>query len=188
MGLQNASEQPTSSQAAGASSEPVGLAAGRPRSYSLDFFGHGPLSSPAEPEARAKPAAGRRGAGLVLIVDDSQIAREMYSEYLAHRGFWAVTAPDGEASIPLAHNLKPDVIVMDLAMPRLDGVSAIRRLRQSALTRRIPVILLTGHAVQAIQQGALEAGVDVFLTKPCLPEDLEGHIQRLTHGRPSADS
>jgi len=71
---------------------------------------------------------------------------------------------------------------MDLAMPGLDGIGAIRRLKQLPQTRRIPVILLTGHAVQAIEQGALEAGAAAFLTKPCLPEDLEQHIQRLLAG------
>ena len=79
----------------------------------------------------------------------------------------------------MVHDLKPDVIVIDLAMPRLDGVSAIRRLKESPSAGRIPVILLTGHAMQAIQQGAMEAGADVFLTKPCLPEDLEDNVRRV---------
>jgi CheY-like chemotaxis protein len=118
----------------------------------------------------------------VLLVDDSQITREMYSEYLSFRGFSTVSAPDGEAAIAMAHSVKPNVIVMDLAMPRLDGVGAIRRLKESARTRRIPVILLTGHAVQAIQRGAIEAGADVFLTKPCLPEDLEANVRRVIEG------
>jgi two-component system, cell cycle response regulator DivK len=116
---------------------------------------------------------------MVLIVDDSESAREMYAEYLNYRGFWTITAPDGAASVPVAINVRPAVIVMDLAMPRLDGVGAIRQLKQHPRTRGIPVILLTGHAVQAIEQGALEAGAAAFLTKPCLPEDLEQHIQRL---------
>jgi CheY-like chemotaxis protein len=72
---------------------------------------------------------------------------------------------------------------MDLAMPRLNGISAVHRLKQDARTRDIPVIILTGYAFRAIQQGALEAGADVFLTKPCLPEDLERHVQSLLDRR-----
>ena len=101
----------------------------------------------------ARRPARTRGAGLVLIVDDSEDTRRIYSEYLNFRGFWTVTAPDGEVSIPMVHDLKPDVIVMDLAMPRLDGVSAIRRLKESPSAGRIPVILLTGHAMQVNPTG-----------------------------------
>jgi two-component system, cell cycle response regulator DivK len=169
--------------------EPAALAASpRPRGYTLREPEQRAPADFGVPQTRVRMSARARGAGLVLLVDDSQTAREMYSEYLNHRGFWTVTAPDGEASIPIALQLKPDVIVMDLAMPRLDGVSAIRRLKQSARTRRIPVILLTGYAMQAIQQGAMEAGADVFLTKPCLPEDLEQHVQRLIGRQPGSRS
>ena len=76
--------------------------------------------------------------------------------------------------------MNPDVIVMDLAMPKMDGISATRRLKAHRRTRHIPVILLTGYPYQAIERGALEAGVAVFLTKPCLPEDLERHVSELS--------
>jgi two-component system cell cycle response regulator DivK len=81
----------------------------------------------------------------------------------------------------LAQTLRPDVIVMDVAMPRLNGITATSRLRHDPRTRRIPVIVLTGHVFHAIEQGALEAGADAFLTKPCLPEDLELKIRQLLH-------
>ena len=90
-----------------------------------------------------------------------------------------LTAPDGDAAVQTAMAQRPDVIVMDLAMPRLNGISAVHRLKQDARTRNIPVIILTGYAFRAIQQGALEAGADVFLTKPCLPEDLERSVRDL---------
>jgi CheY-like chemotaxis protein len=80
----------------------------------------------------------------------------------------------------MALEYRPDVVVMDLAMPYVDGITAIRRLKMHPRTRRIPVILLTGYPSKAIQQGALEAGADVFLTKPCLPEDLERYVVQLT--------
>ena len=115
----------------------------------------------------------------VMVVDDSADTREMYGSYLGHRGFGVLTAPDGDAAVEMALAQRPDVIVMDLAMPRLNGISAVHRLKQHPTTRQIPVIILTGYAFRAIQQGALEAGADVFLTKPCLPEDLERHVRGL---------
>ena len=124
------------------------------------------------------PAGHSRAAG-VLVVDDTADVRELYAEYLTARGFRVATARDGEAGIAAATHSRPDVIVMDLSMPKLDGIQAIRRLKSDARTRKVPVILLTGYPYRAIEQGALEAGADAFLTKPCLPEDLESHVQRL---------
>ena len=126
---------------------------------------------------RPRPSA--RGAGFILIVDDSADTRELYATYLDSRGFSTLTAPDGEAAIEMARRLRPDVIVMDLAMPRLNGIKATERLKRDPRTGRIPVIILTGYPYRAIQQGALEVGADVFLTKPCLPEDLETHLRAL---------
>jgi CheY-like chemotaxis protein len=109
----------------------------------------------------------------------------MYTDYLTYRGLGVVSAGEAESGLALARALRPDVIVMDLAMPGLNGITATNRLKQDARTRRIPVIVLTGYAFRAIQHGALEAGADVFLTKPCLPEDLEAKIRELlpTAGR-----
>jgi CheY-like chemotaxis protein len=119
----------------------------------------------------------------ILVVDDSADTREMYGSYLGYHGFGVLTAADGDAAVEMALAQQPDVIVMDLAMPRLNGISAVHRLKQQPRTRSIPVIILTGYAFRAIQQGALEAGADVFLTKPCLPEDLERHVQSLLDRR-----
>jgi two-component system cell cycle response regulator DivK len=126
-----------------------------------------------------------RRSGLILIVDDSLHTREMYSDYLTHRGLAVVTAPDAQAGLELALAVRPDVIVMDLALPGLDGITATQRLKRDPRTRRIPVVVLTGYAFRAIQQGALEAGADAFLTKPCLPEDLEARLRDLLPGRPA---
>ena len=123
-----------------------------------------------------------RSGPIVLIVDDTADVRDLYREYLTARGFRVATAPDGDSGIAAARRYRPDVIVMDLAMPWVDGITAIRRLKADARTRNVPVILLTGHAYRAIDQGALEAGAAVFLTKPCLPEDLEAQIRRLQKG------
>jgi len=133
-------------------------------------------SGPGRQQARRSP---ERAAPIVLIVDDTADVRDLYREYLTARGFRVATAPDGDSGIAAALRYGPDVIVMDLAMPWVDGITATRRLKADARTRNVPVILLTGYAYRAIDQGALEAGAAVFLTKPCLPEDLEAQIRRL---------
>ena len=143
----------------------------RPRAHRIPTLG---LSRPEVSRFRVP-----RRAGLILIVDDSVHTRELYTEYLMYRGLAVMSAADAESGLALAHSLKPDVIVMDLAMPGLNGITATHRLRQDPRTRRIPIIVLTGYAFRAIEHGALEAGADAFLTKPCLPEDLESKIRRL---------
>lgn len=100
-------------------------------------------------------------------------------EFLKYRGIGVVAAPEGESGLALARTLRPDVIVMDISMPGVDGITATRRLRQDPRTHDIPIVVLTGYAFRAIEQGALEAGAEVFLTKPCLPEDLEARIREL---------
>jgi CheY-like chemotaxis protein len=117
-----------------------------------------------------------RRAGLVLIVDDSLHTRELYTEYLTYRGLGVVSAPEAETGLRLAETVRPDVIVMDVSMPGVNGITAMHRLRTNRLTRRIPIIVLTGYAFRAIEEGAIEAGAAAFLTKPCLPEDLERRI------------
>lgn len=126
----------------------------------------------------ASDEAGRWPGRLVLIADDSLDAREVYAAYLSYAGFGVYTAPDGEAAVNIAIQVRPDIIVMDLSMPKLDGVAATQRLKKHPHTRHIPVIMLTGFALGTVEQDALRAGVDVFLTKPCLPEVLEEHVRR----------
>jgi two-component system, cell cycle response regulator DivK len=120
-----------------------------------------------------------RRKSLILIVDDSADTREIYSACLTHSGYRVLTEPDGALGLHTAITHRPDVIVMDLSMPRLDGIDATRYLKRSHPTRGIPVIMLTGYPFEAINQEVLEAGVDVFLTKPCLPEELERNIRQL---------
>ena len=160
--------------------EPTRRAFNRPRPHRLPGLGEpGPA-----PSSRLRRE--RRRAGLVLIVDDSVHTRDLYTEYLTYRGLAVVGAPDAETALALAQSLRPDIIVMDIAMPGVNGITATHRLRQNPRTRRIPVIVLTGYAFRAIEQGALEAGADAFLTKPCLPEDLELKIRGLLGPRDDA--
>ena len=118
------------------------------------------------------------GRGAILIVDDTMDTRELYALYFRSTGFTVLTAHDGSSGVSLARDKRPDDIVMDLSMPGLDGIAATRQLKSDDRTRRTPVIILTGYPMRAIQNGALAAGADAFLTKPCLPEELEKHVQR----------
>ncbi len=108
----------------------------------------------------------------ILVVDDFQDNRAMYAEFLRYSGFDVVEAANGLEAIQQAASILPDVIVMDLSLPVLDGWEATRRLKRDATTRHIPVIALTGHALQGHLQDARDAGCDRVLAKPCLPEVL----------------
>lgn len=116
---------------------------------------------------------------LVLVVDDYQDAREMCSEYLTFSGFRVAEARDGFEALEKAFELRPDVILMDLSLPGMDGWEATRRLKKDDRTRKIPVIALTGHALAGHSDGAKQAGCDSFLTKPCLPDAMVAEVRRM---------
>jgi CheY-like chemotaxis protein len=122
---------------------------------------------------------------LVLLVDDYPDAREMYSEYLQFSGFDVVEASNGMEALQRAADEAPDIILMDLSLPVMDGWEATRRLKADARTSDIPVVALTGHALAGISEGAKQAGCDAFVTKPCLPEDLVREIRKVLD-QPSA--
>jgi CheY-like chemotaxis protein len=115
---------------------------------------------------------------LVLIVDDYAEGREICAEYLAFRGYRVATAEDGEDALDKTRTLRPDVIIMDLSLPRLDGWEATRRLKGDDSTRRIPIIALTAHALASARERAIAAGCDAVVTKPCPPQDLEAEVKR----------
>jgi two-component system cell cycle response regulator DivK len=116
---------------------------------------------------------------LVLVVDDFQDNREMYAEYLSYCGFRVIEAKNGKEAIEQAFAQSPNVIIMDLSLPVMDGWEATRRLKADGRTRSIPVIALTGHALQGHSKGALDAGCDAFVAKPCLPDQLVLEIKRM---------
>ena len=115
----------------------------------------------------------------VLLVDDYPDAREMYAEYLQFSGFDVVEATNGMEALQSAVDRKPDIILMDLSLPVMDGWEATRRLKADDRTASIPVVALTGHALAGISEGAKRAGCDAFVTKPCLPEDLVKEIRKI---------
>ena len=116
---------------------------------------------------------------LILVVDDYQDAREMYAEYLQFSGFRVAEARNGNEAVEQAFALKPDLILMDLSLPGMDGWEATRRLKADETTRRIPIVALTGHALAGASEGARRAGCDSFVTKPCLPDDLVIEVRRM---------
>jgi two-component system, cell cycle response regulator DivK len=121
---------------------------------------------------------------LVLVVEDYQDAREMYAAYLEFSGYRVAEATNGVEAIEQAQELMPDIILMDLALPKMDGWEATRRLKSDARTRNIPIVALTGHALAGHAEGARQAGCDSFVTKPCLPDALVAEIKRMlgAHG------
>lgn len=117
-------------------------------------------------------------APLVLVVDDYQDAREMYGEYLSFSGFRVAGASNGLEAVRLAIELRPDIVLMDLSLPGMDGWEATRRIKVDPRTKHIPVIALTGHALPGSSESARNAGCDGFIVKPCLPDALAREVQR----------
>lgn len=102
----------------------------------------------------------------VLVVEDNEMNRDMLTRRLARKGFEAIAAVDGREGIELAQTAHPDIILMDMSLPVVDGWEATRRLKAAPETRNIPVIALTAHAMAGDRERALEAGCDDYDTKP----------------------
>lgn len=110
----------------------------------------------------------------ILLVEDNEMNRDMLSRRLARKGYEVSIAVDGQQGVEMAQSTAPDVILMDMSLPVLDGWEATRQLKNSDATRHIPVIALTAHAMSGDRERALEAGCDDYDTKPIeLPRLLE---------------
>jgi two-component system cell cycle response regulator DivK len=114
----------------------------------------------------------------VLIIEDDSDARHIYSEYLRSKRWTVFTAVDGRMGLNKIAELRPDVIVLDLAMPRVDGWTVLEHVRESSISAGIAVIVVS--AVTDSRDAAFEAGCDAYLTKPCPPETLYLQIRALT--------
>jgi two-component system, cell cycle response regulator DivK len=124
------------------------------------------------------PRGPKKGdAPLVLVVDDFEDNRAMYVEYLQFQGIRVAEAVNGEEAVERARTLLPDVVVMDLSLPVLDGWEATRRIKADPKTKHVRVIALTGHAEPAHAKRARDAGCDDFVPKPCLPESLLAKVR-----------
>lgn len=115
----------------------------------------------------------------VLLVEDNEMNSDMLSRRLERRGYKVVVAADGEEGVRTAKERLPDIVLMDVSLPVLDGLSATKLLKAGATTRLIPVIALTAHAMEGDEKRCRDAGVDDYDTKPVELERLIAKIQAL---------
>jgi CheY-like chemotaxis protein len=102
----------------------------------------------------------------ILLVEDNELNRDMLSRRLQRRGYEVMLAVDGPSGVEMAQTHAPDLVLMDMSLPTLDGWEATRRLKANVATQHIPVIALTAHAMSGDREKALEAGCDDYDTKP----------------------
>lgn len=102
----------------------------------------------------------------ILLVEDNEMNRDMLSRRLMRKGYHVIMAVDGQEGIDLARTEAPDLILMDMSLPVVDGWDATRRLKEAEETRHIPIIALTAHAMASDRERAMQAGCDDFDTKP----------------------
>jgi len=115
----------------------------------------------------------------LLIVDDDRNTREGYRLYLSGKGFDVLALDGGADALEFAKSSTPDLVVLDLGLPDIDGWEVARRLKNDEQTRDIPIIAFSGRSMQHEQVSALRAGCDVYLTKPCAPDRLLDAIHKL---------
>jgi len=115
----------------------------------------------------------------ILLVEDYEDAREMYAEMFRLTGYRVVCARDGQEALDRASAERFDVIVMDVALPKVDGIRAIQTLRSSPETKTTVIIALSATVGEQIRAEAIAAGADMFCEKPCPPDYLEAEVRRL---------
>jgi CheY-like chemotaxis protein len=120
----------------------------------------------------------------VLLVEDNEMNRDMLSRRLQRRGYEVMIAVDGQQGVAMAQSESPDLILMDMSLPLIDGWEATRTLKAAAETKHIPVIALTAHAMSTDRDKAMEAGCDDYDTKPIELPRLLGKIEALIGEKP----
>ena len=116
---------------------------------------------------------------LVLVIDDAADSRDALELFLSSSGYRTLAASDGASGLALARDAGPDVVVLDMSLPGIDGWETARRLRGDPATLGACIVAVTGHATGEARQRAIDAGVDEYLVKPCAPEDIVAEIRRL---------
>lgn len=129
------------------------------------------------------PRDGHRVRPLVLIVEDQTELRQLYAQQLSISGFDVIEAGNGADAVAHTASHAPDVILMDLSLPIVDGWEATRRLKADHRTAHIPVVALTAHDGSGELQRATRAGCDWFVPKPCPPDALIDEVRRVLAGR-----
>ena len=130
-------------------------------------------------QGQGKPQQSSVQARRILVVEDNELNRDMLSRRLGRKGFDVMLAADGREGVELARTAAPDLILMDMRLPDLDGWHVTQLLKEDAATSRIPVIALTAHAADRDRATALQAGCDEFETKPVELERLLKKIEAL---------
>jgi two-component system cell cycle response regulator DivK len=115
---------------------------------------------------------------LVLLVEDNEDNRIVYSTILKHFGYEVSEALNGEEGIAKARTQQPDIVLMDISIPVIDGWEATQVLKHDPATKHIPVIALTAHALASDREKAMEVGCDGYLAKPCEPRAVVAEVQR----------
>jgi len=115
----------------------------------------------------------------ILLVEDNEMNRDMLSRRLERRGYTVVMAVDGQQGVDMARSEQPDLILLDMSLPVIDGWEAARQIKSDEATRAIPLIALTAHAMAGDKEKALQAGCDEYDTKPVELPRLLGKIQAL---------
>ncbi|WP_338783148.1 response regulator [Streptomyces sp. DG1A-41] len=117
-------------------------------------------------------------SGRVLVVDDNKVIRQLIRVNLELEGLEVVTAADGAECLDVVHQVRPDVVTLDVVMPRLDGIRTAARLRADPRTRDVPLAIISACTPYEVEAG-LEVGVDAFLAKPFEPAELVGMVRQL---------
>jgi two-component system cell cycle response regulator DivK len=118
-------------------------------------------------------------ARTILYVEDNEVNRKIVRDLLRRTSYRLIEAHDGEAGVALAHEQQPDLILMDVQLPKLSGIDAMRALRQTPETAHTPIIAITSFALSGDEQRAKDAGATAYLAKPYSPRDLLNMIRRL---------
>ena len=118
-------------------------------------------------------------APLVLLVDDHEDTRLLYLEYLQFEGFRATAVGDGASALRAIDEERPDLVIMDVKMPDMDGFTVLETLKRDSSLRTVPVVILTADVGAHVRRRAAEAGSAQFVPKPCLPNDLLAIVRRM---------
>jgi CheY-like chemotaxis protein len=119
-------------------------------------------------------------APLILVVDDFEDGRELVRDILIYGGFRVAEAATGPDALDMTRSLRPALLVLDLALPGIDGWEVTRRLKRDPTTNPIPILALTAHAEGAALERARTAGCDAVMTKPCAPDELIAQVRSMT--------
>ncbi|MCK6626616.1 MAG: response regulator [Anaerolineae bacterium] len=122
----------------------------------------------------------------ILLVEDNETNRDMLSRRLARKGYEVIIAVDGAEGVNAARQQAPDLILMDMSLPVLDGWEATRQLKDEVATQHIPIIALTAHAMAGDREKAIEAGCDEYETKPVEFQRLLSKIEAFLNGNPGS--